>query len=77
MDGQGWWYNNYRKCHNQVLTILIQRMSGYLGRGEPGATVKVHVHGVVIRDVGVDGARKLGNTYRKTARWTKNRSTTI
>ena len=26
------------------------------GRGEPGATVKVHVHGVVIRDVGVDGA---------------------
>ena len=35
------------------------------GRGEPGATVKVHVHGVVIRDVGVDGARKLGNTYRK------------
>ena len=47
------------------------------GRGEPGATVKVHVHGVVIRDVGVDGARKLGNTYRKTARWTKNRSTTI
>ncbi len=31
-------------------------MNGYLGRGEPGATVKVHVHGVVIRDVGVDGA---------------------
>ena len=30
-----------------------------------GATVKVHVHGIVIRDVGVDGARKLGNTYRK------------
>ena len=26
------------------------------GRGEPGATVKLHVHGVVIRDVGVDGA---------------------
>ena len=35
------------------------------GRGEPGATVKVHVHGIVIRDVGVDGARKLGNIYRK------------
>ena len=47
------------------------------GWATPGATVKVHVHGVVIRDVGVDGARKLGNTYRKTARWTKNRSTTI
>ena len=31
-------------------------MTGYLGRGEPGATVKVHVHGIVIRDVGVDGA---------------------
>jgi len=29
------------------------------------ATVKVHVHGVVIRDVGVDGARKLGNIYWK------------
>ena len=26
------------------------------GRGEPGATVKLHVHGVVIRDIGVDGA---------------------
>ena len=36
--------------------ILILHMNGYLGRGEPGATVKVHVHGVVIRDVGVDGA---------------------
>ena len=47
------------------------------GRGEPGATVKVHVHGVVIRDVGVDGARKLGYTYRKTIRWKKNRSATI
>ena len=32
-------------------------MTGYLGRGEPGATVKVHVHGVVIRDVGVDRSR--------------------
>ena len=37
-------------------------MSGYHGRGEPGATVKVHVHGVVIRDVGVDGA---GNWARQ------------
>ena len=35
------------------------------GWATPGATVKVHVHGIVIRDVGVDGARKLGNTYRK------------
>ena len=52
-------------------------MNGYHGRGEPGATVKVHVHGVVIRDVGVDGTRKLGNTYRKTTRGTKNRSATI
>jgi len=34
----------------------MEIMSGYHGRGEPGATVKVHVHGVVIRDVGVDGA---------------------
>ena len=33
--------------------------------------------GVVIRDVGVDGARKLGNIYWKTTRWQKNRSTTI
>ena len=56
MDGQEWWYNNYHKCHHQVLIILMEIMSGYLGRGEPGATVKVHVHGVVIRDVGVDGA---------------------
>ena len=47
------------------------------GRGEPGATVKVHVHGVVIRDVGVDRSRKLGNTYRKTTGWKKDRSTTI
>ena len=36
------------------------------GWADPGATVKVHVHGVVIRDVGVDGARKLGNIYWKT-----------
>jgi hypothetical protein len=35
---------------------LIHHIIGYHGRGEPGATVKVHVHGVVIRDVGVDGA---------------------
>ena len=30
------------------------------GRGEPGATVKVHVHGVVIRDVGVDRSTETG-----------------
>ena len=35
---------------------MIHHIIGYLGRGEPGATVKVHVHGVVIRDVAVDGA---------------------
>lgn len=40
-------------------------MSGYLVEENLGATVKVYVHGIVIRDVGVDGARKLGNTYRK------------
>ena len=34
------------------------------GRGEPGATVKVHVHGVFIRDVQADGSRKMGNTSR-------------
>ena len=55
----------------------MHHMNGYHGRGEPGATVKVHVHGVVIRDVGVDGARKLGNTYRKTTWRKKNRSTTV
>ena len=43
----------------------LHHIIGYHGRGEPGATVKVHVHGVVIRDVGVDGARKLGNIYWK------------
>ena len=47
------------------------------GWATPGATVKVHVHGVVIRDVGVDRSRKLGNTYRKTTGWKKDRSTTI
>ena len=47
------------------------------GRGEPGATVKVHVHGVVIRDVGVDRSRKLGYTYWYAACRQKNRSTTI
>ena len=31
-------------------------MSGYLVEENLGATVKVHVHGIVIRDVGVDGA---------------------
>ena len=35
---------------------MTHHIIGYHGRGEPGATVKVHVHGVVIRDVGVDGA---------------------
>ena len=35
-------------------------MNGYHGRGEPGATVKVHVHGVVIRDVGVDRSTETG-----------------
>ena len=52
-------------------------MNGYHGRGEPGATVKVHVHGVVIRDVGVDGARKLVITYWETNTLEKNRGTTI
>ena len=28
------------------------------------ATVKVHVHGVFIRDVQADGSRKMGNTLR-------------
>ena len=40
-------------------------MSGYLVEGNLGATVKVHVHGIVIRDVGVDGARKLEYSDRK------------
>ena len=40
------------------------------GRGEPGATVKVHVHGVVIRDVGVDGA---GNWSSHIGRQSPNR----
>ena len=40
------------------------------GRGEPGATVKVHVHGVVIRDVGVDGA---GNWSTHIGRQSPNR----
>ena len=35
-------------------------MNGYHGRGEPGATVKVHVHGGVIRDVGVDRSTETG-----------------
>ena len=34
----------------------MEIMNGYHGRGDPGATVKLHVHGVVIRDIGVDGA---------------------
>ena len=40
------------------------------GRGEPGATVKLHVHGVVIRDVGVDGA---GNWSSHIGRQSPNR----
>lgn len=60
VDGQGWQYNNYHKCQHQVLIILMEIMSGYHGRGEPGATVKVHVHGVVIRDVGVDRSTETG-----------------
>jgi len=39
-------------------------------RGEPGATVKLHVHGVVIRDVGVDGA---GNWSSHIGRQSPNR----
>ena len=38
----------------------MHHMNGYHGRGEPGATVKVHVHGVVIRDVGVDRSTETG-----------------
>ena len=34
----------------------MEIMNGYHGRGDPGATVKLHVHGVVIRDIVVDGA---------------------
>ena len=40
------------------------------GRGEPGATVKLHVHGVVIRDIGVDGA---GNWSSHIGRQSPNR----
>ena len=35
-------------------------MSGYLVEGNLGATVKVHVHGIVIRDVGVDRSTEIG-----------------
>ena len=35
-------------------------MSGYLVEENLGATVKVHVHGVVIRDVGVDRGTEIG-----------------
>ena len=45
-------------------------MIGYHGRGEPGATVKLHVHGVVIRDIGVDGA---GNWSSHIGRQSPNR----
>ena len=38
----------------------------YHGRGEPGASVHVHMPGILAQWVGVDGARKLGNIYRKT-----------
>ena len=41
------------------------------------ATVKVHVHGVVIRDVGVDRSRKLVIIYWETNTLEENRSTTI
>ena len=34
------------------------------GWATPGATVKVHAHGVFIRDVQADGSRKMGNTLR-------------
>ena len=49
---------------------MIHHIIGYHGRGEPGATVKVHVHGVVIRDVGVDGA---GNWATHIGRQSPNR----
>ena len=48
----------------------MEIMNGYHGRGEPGATVKLHVHGVVIRDVGVDGA---GNWSTHIGRQSPNR----
>ena len=49
----------------------------YHGRGEPGASVHVHMPGILAQWVGVDGARKLVITYWETNTLEKNRSTTI
>ena len=37
----------------------------YHGRGEPGASVHVHMPGILAQWVGVDGARKLEYSDRK------------
>ena len=37
----------------------------YHGRGEPGASVHVHMPGILAPRVGVDGARKLEYSDRK------------
>ena len=46
------------------------------GWATPGATVKVHVHGVFIRDIGTDPSRKMVDTFRIRERKCHCRSTT-
>ena len=46
------------------------------GWATPGATVKVHVHGVFIRDIGTDPSRKMVDTFRVRKRKCQNRSKT-
>jgi len=46
------------------------------GWATPGATVKVHVHGVFIRDIGTDPSRKMVDTFRIRERKCYSRSTT-
>ena len=34
------------------------------GWATPGATVKVHAHGVFVREIGTDPSRKMVDTFR-------------
>ena len=66
-DGSGRW-NLYIGQERGNARIEVRQMNSaqdhIYGWASAWATVKVHVHGVFIRDVQADGSRKMGNTFR-------------
>ena len=55
---------SYQPFGNPSIDQMNTAQDHIYGWATPGATVKVHVHGVFIRDIGTDPSRKMVDTFR-------------